>query len=200
MNKQIFKTEFVNKRDTETMILFENSPSNFVVKPHTTFELETDNPTALYYPYSKVQYLRNGDVKVTERPNWNEIQKTIDYGLPYLVRFFNRDGSLFEGIYLTERDGRPTLFPKGIPRFIGVSLDSPYVKFKEYIWQYMLTSEKFGKSDYTTKSWGLKRVGIDRPKKELAEIVKLLKEREMRIASEIAGRNVEAYAQKIGMK
>lgn len=198
--KQIFKTEFVNRRtDQSAQIMFANSPSGLFVPPHSTFELESEDPLDMYARFSKVQFLRNGDIKLSQRAGWAELEKTLNYGSPWVVKFWNRDGSTWESIYLGGEHNRPVMIPKGIPRYLPVSLDSIYVRYTEFIWEFQLRKEKIENSSYFTETWGLQRYGIERPKEELKKIGELIKKRDIENAKKIAEKNVNAYVKQRGL-
>lgn len=194
--EQIFKTEFINKRLQESaQIMFSTGASGIFVPANSTFEIETEDPLDLYAKFSKIQFLRNGDIKTTERSGWKE----PDYGSPYVCEFFNRDGSLWESVYLDNLGNRPVLIPKGIPRFLPLTIDSGYIKFKKFVWEFQLHKEKIEGTSYFTESWGLRRFGIEREKSELQEIAKLIKERDLKNATETAKRNVDVYLKDRGL-
>ena len=198
--KKVYKTEFINKRLEESaQIMFANSPSGLFVPPNSTFELETEDGLDLYARFSKVQYMRNGDVKLSERSNWKDVEKTLNYGSPYVVKFWNRDGANWVGIYLDNLNNRPVMIPKGIPRYLAVSLDSQYVKFTEYKWVFELRREKIENTNYFTESWGLRQYGIERPKEELKKIGELIKKRDIENAQKTAEINVNAYLKQKGL-
>lgn len=198
--KQIFKTEFVNKRLEESaQIMFATRPSGLFVPPNSTFEIETEDPLDMYARFSKIQFLRNGDIKPTERSGWKEIEKTLNYGTPYVVKFSNRDGANWVGVYLDNLGNRPTLIPKGIPRYLAVSLDSQYVRYSEYIWEFQLRKEPIEGTGYFTETWGLRQFGIERPKEELKKIGELIKKRDLENAQKTAEINVNNYLKQKGL-
>ena len=198
--KRTFKTEFINKRLEESaQIMFADKPSGLFVPANSTFEIETENPLDLYARFSKVQFMRNLDIKLTERSGWKDTEKTLDYGTPYVVKFFNRDGANWVGVYLDNLGNRPTLIPKGIPRYLGVSLDSQYVRYTEYRWEFQLHKEPIEGTGYFTETWGLRQYGIEREKSELKKIGELIKERDMESAKETAERNVDNYLKQKGL-
>lgn len=198
--KPCYVTEFINKRLSESaQIMFCDRPSGLFVPANSSFEMESENPLELYSRFSKVQFLRNGDIKLTERGGWKEIEKGLDYGSPYVVKFFNRDGSTWESVYLGGEHNRPFLVPKGIPRFIGVSLNSQFVKYTAWIWEFQLHKEKIEGSGYYTENWGLRQYGIERPKSELKKIGELIKKRDMENAQKAAEQNVDAYLKQKGL-
>lgn len=198
--QKTYKTEFINKRLEESaQIMFATQPSGLFVPPNSSFIMESENPLELYSRFSKVQFLRNGDIKLTERSNWKDIEKGLDYGSPYVVKFFNRDGSAWVSVYLDAEHNRPFLVPKGIPRYIGVSLDSQFVKYTEYIWEFQLHKEKIEGSSYFTETWGLRQFGIERPKAELKKIGELIKKKELENAQKTAEINVNAYLREKGL-
>lgn len=198
--ERIFKTEFINRKtDQSVQIMFADRPSGLFVPPNASFIMENDDPLELYSRYEKVQYLRNNDVKLTLRKNWAEIEKTLDYGELYMCEFWNRDGSTWVSVYLGGERNRPTLIPKSIPRFLGVPLDSMYVKFTKYIWQFEIRKTKIEGSNYFTEEWGLQQYGIERPKEELKKIGELIKERDLKIAKENTERNVDIFVKQRGL-
>ncbi len=198
--KPIFVTEFVNKRLQESaQIMFANGASGIFVPANSTFEIETEDPLDLYARFSKIQFMRNGDIKPTDRSGWKEIEKTLNYGSPYVCEFHNRDGSLWESVYLDNLGNRPVLIPKGIPRFLPLTIDSGYIKFKKFVWEFQLHKEPIEGTSYFTETWGLRRFGIERPKEELKEIAELIKRRDLGNAQKSAERNVDAYLQQRGL-
>lgn len=198
--KPIYVTEFVNKRQQESaQIMFATGASGIFVPANSTFEIETEDPLDLYSRFSKIQFMRNGDIKTTIRNGWKDVEKTLDYGSEYVCEFFNRDGSLWESIYLDNLGNRPVLIPKGIPRFLPLTLDSSYIKFKRFIWEFQLHKEKIEGTNYFTESWGLRRFGIEREKSELIEIAQLIKKRDMENAQKSAEQNVDVYLKQRGL-
>lgn len=198
--QKTYKTEFINKRLEESaQIMFATSPSGLFVPPNSSFIMESEDPFELYSRFSKVQFLRNGDIKLTERSGWKDVEKTMDYGSPYVCKFFNRDGSTWVSVYLDAEHNRPFVVPKGIPRYVGVSLDSQFVKYTEYIWEFQLHKEKISGSGYFTETWGLRQYGIERPKSELKKIGELITERDLKNAEQTAKRNVDAYVKQRGL-
>jgi len=198
--KPIYVTEFVNKRMQESaQIMFSTGASGIFVPANSTFKIETEDPLDLYAKFSKIQFLRNGDTKLTVRSGWADEEKKLNYGSPYVCEFYNRDGSLFESVYLDNLGNRPTLIPKGIPRTLPLTIDSGYIKFKKFIWEFQLHKEKISGTNYFTESWGLRRFGVERDKKELQEIAKKIKERDMKIATENAERNINVFIKQRGL-
>jgi len=198
--KPIFVTEFVNKRLQESaQIMFANGASGIFVPANSTFEIETEDPLDMYARFSKIQFMRNGDIKPTIRSKWADIEQTLNYGSPYVCEFYNRDGALWESVYLDNLGNRPTLIPKGIPRFLPLTIDSGYIKFKKFIWEFQLHKEKIEGTNYTTQSWGLRRFGIEREKSELKKISELIRKRDLESAQKSAEQNVNAYLQQRGL-
>lgn len=198
--KPVYVTQFINKRLEESaQISFCDHPSGLFIPPNSTFEMETEDALDIYARFSKVQYMRNGDIKLTKRNGWEAVEQKLDYGSPYIVKFFNRDGSNWVSVYLGGEHNRPFLVPRGIPRFVGVSLDSPFVKYTEWIWEFQLHKEKIEGSGYFTESWGLRQYGIERPKSELKEIGELIKKKELENAQKAAEINVNAYLKEKGL-
>ena len=199
--EQIFKTEFVNKRQRESaQIMFANGASGIFVPADSTFEIETEDPLDLYAKFSKIQFLRNGDIKPSVRSGWKEIEKTLNRGSKWTCEFHNRDGSLWEAVYLDNLGNRPVLIPKGIPRILPLTLDSVYIKFEKFVWEFQLHKDKIEGTSYFTETWGLRRFGIERPKEELKEIAKLIKERDLGNAQKSAKKNVDAYLRLRGLE
>jgi hypothetical protein len=199
--KPIYVTEFVNKRQQESaQIMFANGASGIFVPANSTFELETEDKLDMYARFSKIQFMRNGDIKTTVRSDWKKVEETLDYGSQFVCEFYNRDGSLWESVYLDNLGNRPVLIPKGVPRFLPLTIDSTYIKFKKFIWEFQLHKEKISGTNYFTETWGLRRYGIERDKKELKEIVELIKERDLGNAQKSAKQNVDAYLTLRGLK
>jgi len=198
--KPIFVTEFVNKRQQESaQIMFATSASGIFVPANSTFEIETEDPLDMYARFSKIQFLRNGDIKTTIRSGWKDIEKTLNFGSQWTCEFYNRDGSLWESIYLDNLGNRPTLIPKGIPRILPLTIDSIYIKFQKFIWEFQLHKEKIEGTNYFTETWGLRRFGIERPKEELKKIRELIKKRDMENAKKSAEINVNTYLKQRGL-
>lgn len=199
--KPVYVTEFINKRLQESaQIMFTTGASGIFVPANSKFEIETEDALDMYARFSKVQFMRNGDTKLTIRSEWKEkTEKTLNYGSPYVCEFYNRDGSLWESVYLDNLGNRPVLIPKGIPRFLPLTIDSTYIKFKKFIWEFQLHKEKIEGTNYFTESWGLRRFGVERDKKELIEIAKKIKERDLKNAQKSAERNVDVYLKQRGL-
>lgn len=199
--ERIFKTEFVNKRQKESaQIMFATGASGIFVPANSTFEIETEDPLDLYARFSKIQFMRNGDIKPTLRSGWKEkIEKTLNYGSPWVCEFCNRDGALWESIYLDNLGNKPVLIPKGIPRILPLTIDSGYIKFRKFVWEFQLHKEKIEGTSYFTETWGLRRYGIERDKEELKKIGELITKRDLENAQKSAEKNVNAYLRQRGL-
>lgn len=198
--KPVYVTQFINKRQQESaQIMFHNGASGIFIPANSTFEIETMDAKDMYARFSKIQFMRNGDTKTTIRSKWADIEKTLDYGSEWTCEFFNRDGSLWESVYLDNLGNRPVLIPKGIPRILPLTIDSGYIRFEKFIWEFQLHKEKIEGTNYFTESWGLRRFGIERPKAELKEIGELIKKRDLESAQKTAEQNVDIYLKRRGL-
>jgi hypothetical protein len=128
--KTIFSTEFKNERDKPIRGL-ENGKVFFMLAPGQKIVKHSIDPSKSYAPFSRIIYLKNGEVEVKKNPDWNPPEW---WGPdPLITEFLNLSSTEEQGIRVNEE---LVECYRGIPRFVPIrQLNTEFAMVAKATWR-----------------------------------------------------------------
>ena len=112
MEEQTFKTVLRNERRDKGVVLWDRNGSGLgILPPQCSRVLETTNPDTPYSPFSKVTYRQDGEVMLTENPEWPKPEGH------WLVTLLNKHGGEIERRIVGHKE---VILLRGIPRIVAL--------------------------------------------------------------------------------
>ena len=176
---ETFATVLRNERKNP-LIVYEKWGPLLSIWPGNEKTIETDDHDGMYAPFTKVTWLKSGEVVFSQRWGYRESQLGR-----WTIRCLNLNGHESEQRVI---GGAVVLLPRGIPRTIEIPvLGDPLMTFKSLtIKRVEVTEPNSRHPHYLNVDYVVKDVLEARPKDELAEIQHLLEAEEVKAENEAA--------------
>lgn len=169
--KTIFSTKFENQSDKPVRIL-ENGKVFFRLAPGEQVTKHAIDPIKTYAPFSRVAYLKNGEVETKKNPDWKQPAWWAD---ALVTEFLNLTKVEVQGIRV---NGECVDCYRGIPRYTPITqLNSEFALVAKVVWKYAERKEP----DPATRGLYMRTVTVaemtktPRPNSELKDIEKRLR-------------------------